>query len=195
LAAGAGFILSGILVIDDHPIVAEACRLLLGATGIENILVAHDAVSGYQAFLQHKPDVIIVDLSLHEEKLGGIALIERIRSQDPSTKILVFSMHADLSLLFSAIQAGATGYLVKDAPADELAKAVHQVRSGHRYIDAQLALKLAFLSNDLTPKERHVLALLMEGTSYASIAHQLGISRKTVNNLTARVRQRLGVTV
>jgi two-component system response regulator DesR len=87
------------------------------------------------------------------------------------------------------------GYLVKDAPADELAKAVHQVRSGHRYIDAQLALKLAFLSNDLTPKERQVLTLLMEGTSYASIAHQLGISRKTVNNLTARVRQRLGVTV
>ena len=101
--------MSGILVIDDHPIVAEACRLLLGATGVENILVAHDAVSGYQAFLQHKPDVIIVGLSLHEEKLGGIALIERIRSQDPSAKILVFTIHADLSILFSAIQAGATG--------------------------------------------------------------------------------------
>ena len=165
---------------------------MLGAAGIEGIFVAHNAVSGYQAFLEHKPDVIVVDLTLHAEKLGGIGLIKRMHSKDQDAKILVLSMHADPGIFVSAIEAGATGYLIKDAPTEELAKAVHQLRAGNRYIDAQFALKLAFLSNALSPRERRVLELLMEGTPYASIADQLGISRKAAMNLTVRVRRRLG---
>jgi DNA-binding NarL/FixJ family response regulator len=185
--------LSGILVIDDHPIIAKACRLVLEAADVGNIVTAHDAVSGYEAFLQHKPDVVIVDLSLHGERLSGLVLIERIRSHDPDARILVFSMYVDLGIFASAIEAGATGYLVKDASTDELAKAVQQVRSGHRYIDAQVVLKLAFPSTALAPREKQVLALLVESTPYATIARELGISHKTVVNVIYRVKRKLGV--
>jgi len=159
-----------ILVIDDHPLIGEACRLLLGAAGFENI---------------------IVDLSLQGERLAGIELIGRIHSKDETVKILVFSIPADLGIFVLTIEAGATGYLIKDAPTDELANAVHQVRSGHRYIAPQIALKLAFLSNSLVAQEKRVLALLMDGTSYASMADQLGISKKSTIKLTIRVRRRL----
>jgi len=106
--------------------------------------------------------------------------------------MLVFSMHASLNILTAAIEIGATGYLVKDASTDELVKAVQQVRSGLRYVDAQLALKLAFPGTAFTPRERKVLALLMEGMSYAVIADQPGISRRTAINLKTRVIHKLG---
>ena len=170
------FILRTILVIDHHPLIGSTCRLLLEATGIANILEAHDEESGYQSFLQHKPDVIITDLSLGGEKLDGLGLIELIRSQDPSAKILVFSMHSELSFFLLAIEAGASGYLIKDSPTDELAKAVLQVGSGGRYIDSRLALRLTFRRNGLSNQERWALALMMESTPYASTAHERGIS-------------------
>ena len=178
-----------ILVVDDHPVIGLACRLLL--EGVGNVLAAQNAEDAYQAVLQRRPDVIIMDLSLQSDKLAGIALIERIRLHDPDAKILVFSMDTDISALVSAMEAGASGYLAKDAPSDELTKAVHKVGSGLRYIDPQLALKLAFPNTGLTDRERQVLALLTEGTSYASIADQLGVNHRTVLSLRARVKRKL----
>jgi DNA-binding NarL/FixJ family response regulator len=191
--------MSGVLLVDDHPIVLRACRQLIEASGIANILEAHDADGAYQAFLEHAPDLVVIDLSLRGEELGGLALIERIRSDDPEAKILVFSMHADARTVTSAIEAGAAGYLLKDAPPDELPKAVEQVRLGKRYIDQELALKVALLRTEaqsdtlgsLTPREREVLGLLAEGVAYGSIADKLGVSYKTVVNLTYRLRQKL----
>ena len=109
-------------------------------------------------------------------------------------------MHADPRIVASAIEAGAMGYLLKDAAPDELAVAVERVRSGQRYLDEQLALKVALLHADrerprlghLTPRERQVLGLLAEGKPYAMIVAQLGVSYKTVINLTYKLRQKLG---
>jgi two-component system invasion response regulator UvrY len=155
--------LSGILVIDDHPIIAKACGLVLEPLGIEKIISAGDADAGYQAFVEHEPDVSIVDLSLHGEELDGIALIKRIRARSADAKILVFSMRSDRTSFMSAIEAGATGYLIKDSPTDEFAKAVERTRSGRRYVDPQLALNLAFPTNAaLTPRERQILDLLLD---------------------------------
>ena len=191
--------MSGVLLVDDHPIVLRACRQLLEPSGVTNIIEAGDADAAYQAFLEHRPDVVVIDLSLPADELGGLALIERIRSHDPDAKILVFSMHADPRIVTSAIEAGAAGYLLKDAAPDELPKAVEQVRLGRRYIDQELALKVALLRSEaqgdtlgsLTPRERDVLALLAEGVAYGSIAEKLGVSYKTVVNLTYRLRQKL----
>ena len=165
--------LGPILVIDDHPIIATACRLVLESVGIGNVVAAYDAASGYQAFLQHKPAVVLVDLSLKGEASGGLALITRIRADDPEAHILAFSMHADRGSFVSAIEAGATGYLVKDASPDELVQAVQEARSGRHYIDAQLALTLAFPDKTLSSRERQVLAILLAGTPYAAIARLL----------------------
>ena len=189
-----------VLLIDDHPIIATACRQLLQDAGFTTIFVAHDAVGGYEAYLRHKPDIVVIDLSLGGEQLEGIALIKQVRSHDPEARILVFSMHADPRIVASAIEAGATGYLLKDAAPDELPVAVERVRSGQRYLDEQLALKVALLHADrerpmldhLTPRERQVLALLAEGKPYTMIVAQLGVSYKTVINLTYKLRQKLG---
>jgi DNA-binding NarL/FixJ family response regulator len=133
--------LSGILVVDDHPVIARACGVALEPIGIETIIPAYDADTGYQAFLEHAPDISVIDLSLRRNELDGIDLIKRIRSCNAGARILVFSMRADRSTFLSAIEAGATGYLIKDSPTEEFAKAVQRIRSGRRYI----ALNLAFV--------------------------------------------------
>jgi DNA-binding NarL/FixJ family response regulator len=155
--------LSGILVVDDHPVIARACGLVLEPVGIETIIPAYDAEAGYQAFVEHAPDLSVIDLSLREDELGGIELIKRIRARDKAARILVFSMRSDRSTFLAAIEAGATGYLIKDSPTEEFAKAVQQIRSGRRYIDPQLALNLAFANNaSLSAEERRIIELLLD---------------------------------
>jgi len=191
--------MSTVLLVDDHPIIVTACRLLLQHDGTVTVFDAHDVSTGYQAFLQHRPDVVVIDLRLQGEDMAGLALITRIRADAPHTAILVFSMHVDPRAVSAAIAAGATGYLLKDAPPEELAKAVAQVRSGQRYMDHQIALRVAMLRAEtssepvvLTRRERQALDLLAEGKPYPVIASQLGISYKTVINMTYRLRQKLG---
>ena len=104
--------MSSILVVDDHPIIAEACRVVLG--DVEDVVAARDVPSGYEAFLEHRPDVVILDLSFPGEPLGGVDLLRRIYSDAPLTRVLIFSMHADADIVASAIKAGAIGYLLKD---------------------------------------------------------------------------------
>src|SRR5215469_12130010 len=86
--------LTGILVVDDHPVIAKACGLVLEPIGIEKIISAHDADTGYQAYIEHEPDVSVIDLSLDGRALDGIALIKRIRTHNAGAKILVFSMRS-----------------------------------------------------------------------------------------------------
>ena len=155
--------MTGILVVDDHPVIAKACGLVLEPIGVQTIISAHDVDTGYQAFLEHEPDVSVIDLSLDGEALDGIALIKRIRSHNAGAKILVFSMRSDRTSFVAAIEAGANGYLIKDSPTNEFAKAVEQTRAGRRYIDPQLALNLAFPRNaSLTEREQRILDLLVE---------------------------------
>jgi len=108
-------------------------------------------------------------------------------------------MHVEPRIVRAAIAAGATGYLLKDAPAEELAKAVKQVGSGENYMDHHLATRVALLGVEaksnatiaLTRRERQALGLLAEGKSYLAVAEQLGISYKTVINITYKLRQKL----
>jgi two-component system invasion response regulator UvrY len=161
--------LGGILVVDDHPVIAKACGLVLEPIGVEKIVSAHNADTGYQAFVEHEPDISVIDLSLDGEQIDGIDLIKRIRSHDTGAKILVFSMRADRNSFMAAIEAGATGYLIKDSPTDEFVKAVQQTRLGRRYIDPQLALNLAFPKNAaLSARERRILDTLLQDVPYAA---------------------------
>ena len=158
--------MSGILVVDDHPVIVKACRLVLEPLGIENVFSASTADAGYEAFVQHEPEVSVVDLSLHKEHLAGVTLIKRIRARAPNAKLLVFSMHSDRNSFFSAIEAGAMGYVIKDSPTDEFTRAVKEVRSGGRYIDTQLALNLSFSRNAaLSAREQRIIHLLLKDLS------------------------------
>ena len=190
-----------VLVIDDHPIVLSGCRRILEDAGVETVLEASDLASGYRLYQQHRPDVVVVDLSMQGDEVGGLSLIRRIRSKDALTGILVFSMNTNPRIVASALEAGASGYLLKDTSLEELVKAVEQVQSGTPYINHELAMQVAMLGKtpqpnpmaDLTPRERQVLTLLSEGKPYALIAGQLQISYKTVVNIGYHLKLKLDV--
>ncbi len=122
--------MTSVLIIDDHPIVLQGCRRVLEDAGVETVLDARDIVSGYRLYRRHRPDVVIVDLAMQGSGLGGLPLIRRIRAHDPRARILVFSMHSDPIIVTRALEAGATGYVLKDTSSDELVKAFDKVRVG-----------------------------------------------------------------
>jgi DNA-binding NarL/FixJ family response regulator len=155
--------LSGILIVDDHPVIARACGHVFESIGIENVIAAGDVESGFKAFIDHRPDVCVIDLTFHRAQLDGIALTRRILSHEGTAKIMIFTMRSDRRSFLSAIEAGATSYVMKDSPVHEFAKAVEATRSGRRYIDPQLALNLAFAKNAaLSPRERQILDMLLD---------------------------------
>ena len=188
-----------VLIIDDHPIVLQGCRRMLEDAGVTDVIEAADATSGYRLFGDKRPEVVIIDLGLHDSGLGGLELIRRIRADDKNVRILVFSMHSDPVIVARALQAGATGYVVKDTSPEHFIEAFKNVRVGTRYLSDDLALQVAFANTPggqnplagLTPRELQTLSLLAEGKSYNRIAHDLSVSYKTVVNVCSQLKQKL----
>jgi two-component system, NarL family, invasion response regulator UvrY len=189
--------MTSVLIIDDHPIVLQGCRRMLEDAGVKTVLEARDAISGYRLYRRHHPDVVIVDLAMQGGGLGGLEVIRRMRSHDPRSRILVFSMHSDPIIAARALEAGATGYVLKDS--DELMKAFDQVRTGTPYLSNDLAMQVALVRTgvranplaDLTPRELQTLSLLAEGKPYGRIAEELNVSYKTVVNACSQLKQKL----
>jgi two-component system, NarL family, invasion response regulator UvrY len=192
--------MTSVLIIDDHPIVLQGCRRILTDAGVETVLEAPDLVSGYRLYRRHRPDVVVIDLAIKRDGLGGLPLIKRIRAHDPRTRILVFSMHGDPIIVARALEAGAKGYVLKDTSSDEFLKAFEQVRAGMAYLSSELAMQVALVQTgvhrnplaDLTPRELQALALLAEGQPYGQIAVTLNVSYKTVANLCSQLKQKMG---
>ncbi len=189
--------MTSVLIIDDHPIVLQGCRRMLEDAGVKTVLEARDAISGYRLYRRHHPDVVIVDLAMQGGGLGGLEVIRRMRSHDPRSRILVFSMHSDPIIAARALEAGATGYVLKDS--NELMKAFDQVRSGTPYLSNDLAMQVALVRTgvranplaDLTPRELQTLSLLAAGKPYGRIAEELNVSYKTVVNACSQLKQKL----
>jgi two-component system invasion response regulator UvrY len=192
---------ASVLIVDDHPIVLQGCRRVLQDAGVETVREANDIPSGYQAYRRERPDVVIIDLGMEGDGLTGLELIARIRSHDPQARILVFSMHHDPAIVARALDAGATGYLLKDTSPEELVRAFGAVRAGRPYLANDLAMQVALAGRPvrrnplagLTPRELATLKLLSHGKSYSLIAAELDISYKTVVNICYQLRQKLDV--
>jgi two-component system, NarL family, invasion response regulator UvrY len=188
-----------VLIVDDHPIVLQGCRRMLQDVGVSEIIEARDTAAGYRLFSEHGPEVVIVDLGLQDNGLGGLELIRRIRADDLNVRILVFSMHSDPVIVARALQAGATGYVVKDTSPEAITEAFQKVRTGRRYLSDDLAMQVAFANTpgqqsplaELTPRELQTLSLLAEGKPYTRIAEELNVSYKTVVNLSSQLKQKL----
>jgi DNA-binding NarL/FixJ family response regulator len=188
-----------VLVIDDHPIVLQGCRRMLEDAGVGTVLDAREIATGYRLYRRHHPDVVIVDLAMQGSGLGGIDLIRRIRAHDQRARILVFSMHSDPIIVSRALEAGATGYVLKDTSSEELKKAFEQVRAGIPYLSNDIAMQVALVRTgvrqnplaDLTPRELRTLSLLAEGKPYGRIADELNVSYKTVVNACAQLKLKL----
>jgi two-component system, NarL family, invasion response regulator UvrY len=193
--------MTSVLVIDDHPIVLKGCRRVLEDAGVQIVLEARDLVSGYRLYCRRHPDVVVIDLRMGAQNLGGLSLLRRMSARDSRTQILVFSMHDNPAVVTSALEAGASGYLLKDSASEELARAIEQLRAGKLYLSHRVAIQVAlWRSNpqpdpfsDLTQREIQTLTLLSQGRSYALIAVELGVRRRTVVDMSSQLRLKLGV--
>jgi len=191
--------MTSVLIIDDHPIVLQGCRRMLEDAGVTVVLEARDVVSGYRLYRRHRPDVVIIDLAMQGSGLGGLPLIRRISAHDRRVRILVFSMHSDPIIVARALEAGATGYVLKDTSSEELLEAFEKVRAGQPYLSNDLAMQVALVHTparqnplaELTPRELQTLALLAEGKPYGRIAEEINVSYKTVVNVSSQLKQKL----
>ena len=189
-----------VLIIDDHPFVLQGCARILEEAGLARVLQANGLADGYRQYRANKPNVIIVDLSIKTATLGGLSFVRRLRLHDKKTPILVLSMHSDPMIIRRGLEAGATGYVLKDAPSEEFLRAFNTVRQGKPYLSHEVASEIAFNETlasssplqSLTVRELQTLALIAEGKSYGNIAEELSISYKTVANTTSQIKTKLG---
>jgi two-component system, NarL family, invasion response regulator UvrY len=186
-----------ILIVDDHPIVRSGLRRLLAAE-VEEIEEAATGQVALSMFRASRPTLIIVDLNL--PGISGLEVIERLKVIDPKARILVLSMHDDPMHVRRALQAGAAGYVTKNAPPDEIIEAVRRVANGGTYVEHSVAEELVFLSikqqahplSELSTRELEVLRLLANGCSLSTIASIIGVNQKTAANSSSRIKAKLG---
>ena len=187
-----------IVVVDDHPVVRDGVAATLSA--IDGFQVVGQAASGPEAVdlaVALVPDVAVMDLRMPDG--DGVAAIRELRRRDIATRVLVLTTYDTDSDAVAAIEAGATGYLLKDAPTLALVAAVRATAAGEAVLSPAVASRLAShvrspeRSASLTVREREVLALVAKGTANRSIARELFVSEATVKTHLAHVYAKLGV--
>jgi DNA-binding NarL/FixJ family response regulator len=190
-----------VLVVDDHAVVREGLRSFLELQ--DGIEVAGEAGDGEEALAEAarlEPDVVLMDLVMPH--LDGVAALRRLRETQPHARVIVLTSFLDDDKLLPALRAGAAGYLLKNAPPQEVARAVRVAHDGGAVIDPVVAARLvdalaAAGETDpldrLTPREREVLVLLGRGFPNKQIASKLRLSEKTVKTHVGRVLAKLGV--
>jgi len=182
------------VVADDHPAVLEAVAEFLTTGGIEVVGRARDGEEALERIEHAKPRVALVDVRM--PKLGGIELARRASRSAPETAILLYTGYGDRALLTEALDAGVSGFVLKEAPMDDLIRAVRDVASGTTYVDPVLAGTLAASSvgarlPQLTQRERDVLRLLADGLSNEEIGKRLFISAETVRTHVRKAMDKL----
>ena len=189
-----------IVLVDDHAVVRAGVRRLLEQEPLFEVIgEAESGEKAYQIFGELKPDVMVMDLSM--PGMGGLEAIRRILMRYEKAKILVLSMHEDLSFANQALKLGAKGYLIKNALADDLVKSIETVSNGEVFLSAEIAKKMAMQSisgdkdpiHELSAREFEIFRLLAEGLDIDAIASTLNISSKTVSNYQTTVKQKLNI--
>lgn len=188
------------LVIDDHPITHLGASRLLRDLGYDPV---GQAMSGEEALDQMAcgpvPDLIVLDISL--PGAGGLDLVAPLREAAPDARVLVFSMNDQTGFAARALQAGAQGFLSKNAPPSDFRDAVRMLEAGEFYLAPKQAMALATLRagaagdplGALSERERQVLALIGQGHGLQAIADRLGVSYKTAANTSSVLKRKLGV--
>jgi DNA-binding NarL/FixJ family response regulator len=184
-----------IALVDDHSLVRDGVRALLGVR--PSFEVVGEAENGAQALDlcgSVSPDILLVDIGLKD--MNGLELTRRLRIQYPDIKILILSMYDNHEYIATSIRAGASGYVLKNAPSKEIIAAIEAVATGGTFYSAEVALKLATKKPDeteLTPRESQVLIGLAQGLNNKTIARELAISVRTVETHRLSIRRKLKV--
>jgi DNA-binding NarL/FixJ family response regulator len=197
-----------VLIADDQRVVRDGLALLVGLIdGFEVTASATDGAEAVELAERERPDVVLMDLRM--PNMDGAEATRRIRSSLADTQVLVLTTYADDDSLFPALQAGARGYLTKDASAEEIEQAIRAVAEGRTHLDPAVQQRLVAavlgaeahthgeepplqLPDDLTPREAEVLRLIAAGLSNAEIAEALVVSTATVKTHVNRVFYKTG---
>ncbi len=194
-----------VLIADDHTLVREGLRALLqGEGGFEVIAEASNGHEAIERALEMRPDVILMDIGM--PGLDGLEATRQVVKASPGIRVLVLTVHEAEDYFFRALEAGAQGFLVKDAASTELVAAVRAVHQGGMFLHPPLAKRLVedYLGrvssgeerssyDELTPREREILKLIGEGNTNQEIADQLSLSINTVQTHRSRIMDKLNL--
>lgn len=187
-----------VVLADDHSVVRTGYRRLLELEpDMEVVADFGDADSACQWFAAHSADVLVLDLSMPGR--GGLEALVRVKTRQPSLRVLIFSMHDSASMVGQALRAGADGYLTKSSEPDTLIEAVRKVSRGEQALSPEIAAALAVDESQaphlaLSPREFEIFRLLAAGRSVDEIAAKLFLSVKTVANYQTMIRQKTGLS-
>ncbi|MDX1806927.1 MAG: response regulator transcription factor [Paenisporosarcina sp.] len=195
-----------IVIADDHAIVRSGFSMILNyQSDMEVVALAADGIEAYRMVAKHQPDILILDLSMPPGESGLIAT-GKIKEDFPQTKILILTMHDDEEYLFYVLKNGASGYMLKNAPDEELLLAIRTIHTGGTYIHPKMATSLVreFVNKDqnikqadpfelLSKREIEVLPLIAKGYGNKEIAQKLFISVKTVEAHKAKIMGKLNL--
>ena len=193
-----------VLIVDDHGIVRQGLRKYLDLH--ENITIVGEAENGFAALEKvnkFTPDIVLMDLVMPE--MDGIEATQKIIAAYPGIKVIVLTSFTEDDKVFSAIKAGAVGYLLKDISPPDLAKAIQAVHSGETHLHPDITKKLMnqfvnpkseaeITPEDLTPREMEVLQLIAQGLSNKELAEELTISEKTVKTHLSSIYSKLNLS-
>jgi DNA-binding NarL/FixJ family response regulator len=189
-----------VVLVDDHAVVRSGlAQLLGGAEDIEVVGQAGDGLEAVQLVRSTRPDVVVMDLQM--PRMDGVEATKVILQEDPSVEIVVLTSFSDSARIVAALDAGAVGYLLKDADPDDVLEGVRAVSRGESPIHPKVARQLLSARSEgapgssvqLTPREAEVLALVRAGLANKQISRRLGISERTVKAHLTSVFQRIGV--
>jgi NarL family two-component system response regulator LiaR len=190
-----------VLLVDDHQVVREGLRAFLQLQpDVEVVGEAGGGEAAVAAATAGRPDVVLMDLVMPDG--DGVAAIRALAGAAPAARVVVLSSFVDDERVFAAMQAGAAGYLLKDVDPDALAEAIREVHRGRPVLHPDVAARLMRRAADppagpatesLTPREREVLSLVVEGYANKQIARRLLITEKTVKTHVSSILQKLGV--
>lgn len=189
-----------VLMVEDHPIVRDGCRLIFNRRPDLAVVEASSAETGISANREFQPDVIILDLGLRDG--NGFDMISTLLADNHAARIVIFSMQETPRFVTRALDMGARGYITKNDDPATILMAIDKVQSGSIYLGQSVAQALALANidpvsdplRDLSGREKQVVALLGEGKSVAEIAADLDIGYKTVANTVAIIKQKLGIS-
>ncbi len=181
-----------ILLAEDQALLRGALAALLALeSDIDVVGSAADGEAAWRELQRLKPDVLVTDIEM--PGLTGLELAQRIARHELPIKVVIVTTFARAGFLRRALDAGVRGYLLKDAPAEQLAEAIRNVQRGGRAIDPQLAIDAWGEADPLSDRERQALRLAGEGLSAGEIAQQLNLSHGTVRNYLSEAIGKLGV--
>jgi len=180
-----------ILICDDHVLFSEGVKAILRAeAGLQVIGEVRDGRQAVEKVKELRPDVVLMDIAMPD--LSGFEATLRVHEADPSIKVLMLTMHDEEELVARCLEAGAAGYIIKDAPASQLVYAIETIMKGERYLSPVVLKKVVagYVKNSKRPqtsydrlsgREREILKLLAEGMTVKEIATRLNLSVKTVD--------------